>query len=143
MKRVLTSAIAAFGFFIGAGCNKSEPGGHPKSSASTSTNAETFTLSPPRMSTSLKPKESKAVKIDINRKDAFKEAVTLTATDVPPGLSVDEKTKVADSATKEVTFTVTAAENAQAADYIIKVSGKPEKPGKETITDVKITVDKP
>jgi len=156
MMRTFTAAIASLGLVVGTGCNKSEPGGHPSNRTSTNTNANThsstdthtsgdatFTLSPPRLSTSLKPRESKPVTIDINRKDAFKESVTLTASDVPPALTVEPKTKVADLNTKEVAFTVTAAENAQPGDYIIKVSAKPEHPGKDTITDVKITVEKP
>jgi len=136
MKLSLLASAALCASFLTLGCNKSEPGGVPGTDSS-------FTLSPPQMSTHLKPKESKVIKIDVNRKDSFNEAVVFMAKEVPNGLKVDEKSKTAAAGTKEVAFTVTAEENAQPGDYVIKVQAKPEKTGKETLTDVKVTVDKP
>lgn len=135
MKQTLLATAAAFGLCFSLGCNKSEPGG------AVGTNAE-FKVAPPTMATNLKPNESKQVTIDVERKDAFKESVTLTATEVPKGLKVDDKSKTAGSDVKQVSFLVSAEENAQPGDYIIKVSAKPEKTGQPTVADVKIHVQK-
>lgn len=135
MTKTLLATAAAFGLCFTLGCNQSEPGGAVGTDA-------TFKVAPPLMATNLKPNESKQVTIDVNRKDAFKESVTLTATEVPKGLKVDDKSKTATPDVKQVSFIVSAEENAQPGDYIIKVTAKPEKTGAETITDVKVKVEK-
>jgi hypothetical protein len=134
MKQTFAAIMVTFCSLLGAGCNKSEPGGVPGTDSS-------FTLSPG--SETLKPKESKSVKIGINRKDAFKEAVIFSVTDVPKGLKADLNSKSADAATKEITLIVSADDNAQPGDYVVKLTAKPEKTGKDTLTDVKIKVEKP
>jgi uncharacterized membrane protein len=133
MKQTLLAAAMAFGL-SSMGCgNKSEPGG---------VNADsTFTISTPGTATHLKPNSKKDVSVDIKRKDTYKEAIVLSC-DAPKGLKVDPATKTAEPSIKEMVFTVMAEENAQPGDYVIKVSAKPQT-GKETITDLKITVDKP
>lgn len=135
MKKTLLASLAAFGFAFAAGCNKSPEGGIPGSEAA-------FVIVPPTISTTIKPGQSETVKVDVNRKDAFNEAVTLTAKEVPQGLKVEESTKKADPGVKQVSFIVTAEPNAQPGSYVIKLHAKPEKTGKETLADVKVDVPK-
>jgi len=135
MKRIFVAAAMACGLLVGTGCNpnKSEtPGGQ----ASTE-----FKLSPPSTSTHLKANSNKDVSVGVDRKD-LKETVTVSVADVPKGLKVEPMSKTAEANIKEVVFKVMAEAEAQPGDYVIKVSGKPQT-GKETVADMKITVDKP
>jgi hypothetical protein len=133
MKKALISSAFTFALFV-VGCEKSEPGGLPGTSSS-------FELSKP--SETMKPSETKPVKIHIDRKSDFKEPVSFVVTEVPAGLKAEMAAKTADTNTKDVVLNVTAEKNAQPGDYVIKVTGKPEKTGKDTLTDVKIKVEKP
>jgi len=136
MRNILIAAAMACGFLVGTGCNKSEEGGQ------TGVRGGGFHLTMPTTNTHLKPKASKDVTIDVVRESNMNEAVTVSAVDVPKGLAVNPMSKTADAAAKQVTFTVTADENAQPGSYIVKMSAKPQT-GKDVVGDLKVEVDKP
>jgi hypothetical protein len=103
--------------------------------------AETFTLSVPSQSTTLKQGETKAVSISIKRDKTFDEDVTLTFADMPKGVTLDPASPVIKHGDTEAKLTLTAADDASLGDVTIKVTGHPTK-GADASNEFKLTVDK-
>ena len=137
MKRILMSAVvlAAAGLL---GCNQSERGG--KISDKTP-GKQTFTISAPNTSTTIKQGEKHAVKLTLDRGKEFKETVTLNA-DPSTGLSVDlDPKKVKPGDPEAVTAMVSVGKDAKEGDHMVKVTAKPET-GNAVDVEFKVTVAK-
>ena len=166
MKKLLTGcvvvALVAF-----TGCNKSPTGGGAGRSSTTGSRAsgtdtgkgatadtgkdtgksggifgakDTFKISAPVTSTTLKQGETKTATLKLNRESEFHEDVKLSF-ETPKGLKVEPnpvEVKASEKA-NDVEVRVTADKDAALGDHTIKVTGTPEK-GKPTSVDFKITV---
>lgn len=122
--------------------------GHPASGSDASNTfkitvekKETFTLSVPTFSTSVKQGETKAVSISINRDKHFDEAVTLKFADLPKGVTIEPVSPVIKQGEKEANLMLKADNDAAPGDFTIKVTGHPTK-GAVAMHDFKITVAK-
>jgi hypothetical protein len=102
---------------------------------------ETFTLSVPTFSTSLKQGESKAVTIGVKRGTGFDEDVSMRFSDVPKGVSIEPANPTIGHQDKEVKVTLKAAPDAALGDYMIKVIGHPAT-GADATNELKITIKK-
>ena len=83
----------------------------------------TFNLSVPRLSTSLKQGETKEVSIGIKRGKNFQEDVTLKFADGPQGVTLDPASPVIKHGDTEAKVTLKAAADASLGDFTVKVTG--------------------
>jgi len=102
---------------------------------------DTFSLSLPTGSTSIKQGESKTVTISITRGKNFDEDVGLKLQDAPKGITLDPAAPMIKHGDKETKVTIKAADDAALGDHTIHVVGHPTK-GADATGDFKITVDK-
>jgi uncharacterized membrane protein len=148
MKR-LVAGFLAVGFLGLAGCDTHSTPGGPGASNSTGSNTkptfgqadDTFTLSTPSLSTSIKQGEAKNVNIDIKRGKNFNEDVTLKLDGLPKGVTADPASPMIKHGDKEVTINLKAADDAGLGDHTVKVTGTPTK-GAPATSEFKITVNK-
>jgi uncharacterized membrane protein len=145
MKRLL-SVLAVAGILAFTGCdNKSSSGGpgatNSGKGAHLSQPEQTFKLSMPTFSTTIKQGESKDVKIGINRGTNFDQDVALKFEDVPKGLTIDAASAVIKHGDKEINVKLKAADDAAVGDHTIKVKGHPEK-GPDAGDVLKVKIDK-
>lgn len=85
---------------------------------------QTFTLSLPRLKTSIEQGGEETVKIDVNMGDEFQQEVTISV-EPPQGLTVAPKTARVTSETEEVSVVVKADADAAVGKKMISVVGKP------------------
>ncbi len=145
MKKIIASVFVA-GLVAATGCNPgATPGGKP---SETKANGETvkksmYTITGPGLTTSTSVKQGTSIKfnIGISRDSTFKDDVTVSAVEVPSGLTVSfEPKSFKGSETKEIEVTVKAADDAKVGAETFKVEGKSA--GSEpAFTPVKVTVD--
>lgn len=102
---------------------------------------DTFHLSPPLLSTSLKQGETKTVSIGIKRDKKFDQDVTIKFTDLPTGVTLDPAGAIIKHADTEAKFTLKAADDAALGNFDVKVMGHPTK-GADAANDLKLTVAK-
>lgn len=102
---------------------------------------ETFTVSVPLLSTSLKQGETKAVSISIKREKGFDEDVALKFDELPRGVTVEPASPVIKTGETEAKFTFKAADDAAVGDKAVKVTGHPGK-GADATQDFKLTIEK-
>lgn len=112
--------------------------GHPEMGADAAiefklsvTAKESFAVSVPRLSTSLKQGETQTVAIGISRDKHFTEDVTLTFGKLPEGVTIAPETAVLSSDSSESVFTLTGTEDASLGNFTVDVTGHPAK-GAET-----------
>jgi hypothetical protein len=122
--------------------------GHPTRGAEASkefkltvAHKDTFTLSVPLLSTTLKQGDTKAVSIGIKRDKSFDQDVTLQFTDVPKGVTLEPYSPVIKHGDTEAKFTLKASEDASVGDFGVKVTGHPAK-GADAANEFKLTVAK-
>jgi uncharacterized membrane protein len=139
-------SVAVLGILVAScGCNKSEPGGPGARSTANKTitgapKNETFRISAPATSTSIKQGEKKEVDLTVERSKDLRQDVTLSF-DAPKGVKVTPSTytvKASDSDTK-VRVTVEATKDAPVGEADVHVTAKPET-GAATTADFKINV---
>jgi uncharacterized membrane protein len=138
---VLGSALA-----LCLGCNESEPGG-PGATKPNNTNQvtgaprnETFRISAPATTTTLKQGEQKEVSVTIDRSSDFKQDVTMTFKG-DSGVNVTPATTTVPASNKDnkVKMTVSADPAAPIGEATIHVTGKPDS-GNATSVDFKVDV---
>jgi hypothetical protein len=146
MKKLISSFLA-IGLAALIGCdNKSTPGG-PGATDSGSKKPivgqadDTFTLSPPTLSTSLKQGETKSVSIGIKRGKNFDQDVSLKFEGMPKGVTIEPASSQIKHGESEAKISIKAADDAALDDHTIKVTGHPAN-GKDAMTEFKITVNK-
>jgi hypothetical protein len=139
---LLVMALVTF-----TGCNtKGTPGGP----GATDPNAkkplygqanDTFDLTRPTLSTTLKQGDTVESSIGIKRGKNFDQDVTLTFADVPKGVTIDPASPVIKHGDTETKFTLKAADDASLGDFAINVTGHPTK-GADASHEFKLTVAK-
>jgi len=145
MKKLITS-LCVVGLIASVGCNTSTTGGRTPTTSSTGShttmgNKESFKLSAPTMSTSIKQGTSEKVKVSISRGHDFKDNVKLTAKASDPKLHVTmEPTAFRGSETKDVEVTIHADDDAKVGDATVNITGIPEAGGHETTVAIPVTV---
>jgi len=153
-KSVGTAAIIS-ALLLAAGCDKkgstggpgvgTTTGTTPAGNATTATavinSSETFNVTVPSTSTTIKQGESKTVTVGIKRARDFDQAVSLKYSGQPAGVTIDPATSTIKSGDKDTTVAVTAAADAAPGEYVIKVTGHPAT-GEDSTADLKITIEK-
>jgi uncharacterized membrane protein len=130
--RILSLATALALGLGSAGCNNSPQGGNPGTS-------DSFKVTAPTMTTSLKQGEKETVTMNVTRGTDFKKNVDLKA-DAPKGLkAVLVSSKVAPSDPATISMTIEADKTCPLGDHIVKVTATPDS-GAATTVDVKVTV---
>lgn len=86
---------------------------------------DTFTLSMPTLSTSLKQGETKSVTVGITRGKNFDQDVTLKLADLPQGVTIEPAEPTIKHGESEATLSVKAADDAALGDFTINVVGHP------------------
>jgi hypothetical protein len=143
MKRSF-AGLLAMGLVAVAGCNQGTPGG-PGTSDPTAKKPlygqanNTFNLSVPAMSSSLKQGDTKEGSIAIKRGTNFDEDVTLKFADLPRGVTFEPASPVIKHGDTEVKFTLTAGDEATVGEFVVKVIGHPTKGG-DASSDFKLSV---
>ncbi len=143
MKRSFTGLLA-MALVAVTGCNQGTPGG-PGAADPTAKKPlygqanDTFHLSVPTLSTTLKQGETKEGSIGIKRGKNFDEDVTLTFADVPKGVTLDPASPVIKHGDTEAKFTLKGADDASLGDFTVKVTGHPTKGG-DASHEFKLTV---
>jgi hypothetical protein len=102
---------------------------------------DSFTLSVPRLSTSLKQGETKTVSIGIKRDKSFDQDVALKFGDMPTGVTLEPHAPVIKRGDAEAQVTLTGANDASLGNFAIKVTGHPAK-GADASNEFKLTVAK-
>ncbi len=100
---------------------------------------ETFSVSTPRLSTSLKQGETQTVSIGVSRDKNFTQDVTLTFGDLPEGVTISPESAVLNSDSSESDFTLTGTDDASLGNFTIKVMGHPAK-GADNSGEFKLAV---
>jgi hypothetical protein len=151
MMRSLLATLAAAGLLALAGCNNGTPGG-PGADTSRSTSKttrsatlgqaeETFSLSTPLLSTSIKQGESKVVDIGIKRGKNFDQDVSLKFEALPEGVTVEPAKPIIKHGDNDAKVTVKATDSAAVGDFTAKVIGHPAK-GVDATHNLTISVKK-
>jgi len=122
--------------------------GHPTNGADASSEfkltvakKDTFTLSAPFLSTTLKQGDTKEVTVGIKRDKDFDQDVALAFAELPTGVTIAPASAVIKHEDKEAKFTLKAGAEAAVGDFTVKVTGHPTK-GADASTELKITVAK-
>jgi uncharacterized membrane protein len=102
---------------------------------------DSFTLSVPHLSTSLKQGETQTASIGITRDKTFDQDVALTFSDMPTGVTLQPQAPVIKHGEAEAKVTLTAAGDAALGSFAIKVTGHPAK-GADASNELKLTVVK-
>ncbi len=120
--------------------------GHPSSGADatntfkiTVNKIDSFTVTVPTFSTTVKQGETTAVSIGIKRMKHFDEDVTLTFKDLPRGVTLDPASPVIKHGETDAKLMLKSEGGASLGDFTIKVTGHPTK-GADAAHDLKITV---
>ncbi len=102
---------------------------------------DTFTLSTPRLSTSLKQGETKSVSIGIKRDKTFDQDVALSFGEMPTGVTLEPAAPVIKQGDAETEITLTSADDASLGNFAIKLTGHPAV-GADASNELKLTVIK-
>jgi uncharacterized membrane protein len=143
--RSLTLGLAVCGALVLAGCNKSEPGGVTRPSNVTGSGKaatpESFKISAPTGTASIKQGASETFKIAVERGRDFKGDVELECS-VPEGAKLEANpsdTNVSSTDPGTVNVTLSADKDAPVGRHTITVTGRPDKGEKTSVTfDVQV-----
>ena len=102
---------------------------------------ESFTLSAPRFSTSLKQGETKTVMIGIKREKNFDQDVTLGFGEMPTGVTFKPSAPVIKNGETDAEITLTGAQDAALGEFDIKMTGHPAT-GTDTSNEFKLNIVK-
>jgi hypothetical protein len=132
MKKLI--AVAAMAALISTiGCDQSSTPGGPGATNSSAKKPmlgqtdDTFTLSAPSLSTSLKQGESHNLTIGIKRGTNFDADVTLKFEPMPKGVTIEPASPSIKHGDTDAKVTVKAADDAAVGDFTVKVMGHPSK----------------
>lgn len=100
---------------------------------------DTFTLSTPRLSTSVKQGTAQTVSIGISRDKTFDQDVALKFGDMPTGVTLEPAAPVIKAGAAETEITLTAADDAALGEFTIKVTGHPTE-GADAGNELKLTI---
>lgn len=100
---------------------------------------DTFKLTVPRLSTTIKQGETKTASVGLKREKKFDQDVTLKFGELPTGVTLEPVTSDIKHGESEAQFAVTATDDAALGDFTIKVTGHPTS-GADATTEFKLTV---
>lgn len=100
---------------------------------------DTFSLSLPLLSTTVKQGESQTFAVGINRDKTFDEDVSLLFGELPSGISMEPTAPVIKRGETEAKIVLTGTGDAALGNFDIKVTGHPQK-GADASSDLKLTV---
>lgn len=103
---------------------------------------DTFHLSIPGSTKTLKQGESQTVSVDIKRDKRFDQDVALQYSELPAGISLEPSDPVIKNGETDSLLTLKAADDAALGEFTIKVVGQPTK-GADAHTELKMIVIKP
>ena len=135
MKNMFAATAAALLAVTSIACNKSPEGGSPGTK-------DSFTVSGPTTSTSIKQGNKETVTVTLNRGSDFKKKVSLDVKAPDKVKATLDKSSVAAGDDKDVKLTIDVDKEAPVGDHIITVTATPEA-GAATKLDVKLSVVKP
>ena len=135
MNKFLVAAGAALFALTSVGCNKSPEGGSPGTK-------DSFTISGPTTTTTIKQGNKETVTITLNRGSDFKKKVTLAVATPDKVKGTFDRSSVAASEDKDVKLTLDVDKDAAVGDHMVKVTGTPES-GSPTSMEFKLTIAKP
>jgi len=101
---------------------------------------ETFKVTVPTLSTSIKQAESTTVTIGISRGTNFDDDVSLKLGKLPEGVTVDPAQPTIPHGSSEVKVSVMAAADAAVGDFTVPVTGVPAKGGANAENELKLTI---
>lgn len=125
------------------GCTQGTPGG-PGTTEDKPTFGQaddTFNLSVPRTSTSLKQGEQTEATIGIKRAKNFDQDVALKFEDVPKGVTIEPTSHKINRSDTDARVTFKAGDEAELGDFKVKVTGHPTK-GSDAQVEFKLTIVK-
>jgi hypothetical protein len=102
---------------------------------------DSFSLSVPLLSTSIKQNETKAISIGISRDKTFASDVTLSFGELPPGITMEPSESIIVHGAEEAKVNLTAAADAALGDFTIKMAGH-SATGLDASKELKLTVVK-
>lgn len=102
---------------------------------------DSFTLSVPRSTSSLKQGKTLPIAIGVNRQKTFDQDVELKFLDLPTGVTIEPAGSVVKQGEKEARFTLTALDDAALGSFAVKVTGHPET-GADASSEFTLTVAK-
>jgi len=102
---------------------------------------ESFTLSVPVLTTTLKQGGKQAIAIGIRSDKTFDQNVSLTFSDVPKGVTFEPVRPVIKHGDGETTVTLHGADDAAVGNFAIHITGSPTK-GVDATREMKLTVTK-
>lgn len=146
MKR-LTAVILTGAILVATGCNNNSsksggPGATNREGVHITQQENSFSLSPPKLSSSVKQGEKQNVTIGISRGKGFDEDVVLSFGELPKGVTITPANPTIKHGDKDLTLALDAAKDAALGDHEIHITAKPSK-GPEAKDSFKITVKKP
>jgi uncharacterized membrane protein len=137
--------LLLLGLVAFTGCDKGTQGGpgatNPSNRNGIGQADDTFKLTTPTFSTSLKQGESKVVDIGIKRGKNFDQDVSLKFDNLPKGVSVEPAAPALKHGDDDAKVTIKAANDAAVGDFTVKVTGHPAK-GADAANELKLTVEK-
>jgi uncharacterized membrane protein len=133
MRYGLSLAALAAAFLVG--CNKTPEGGDTAT-------GNTFTISGPDTSTTIKQGDTESVKITLNRNKGFNQNVKLAAKPASDKIKAEFKdSAIATTDPAEQSLAITVDKDAPEGDHTVNVTGTPDS-GKAVSLDVKVKVAK-
>lgn len=100
---------------------------------------DSFSLSVPRLSTSFRQSETKAVSIGINRDKTFTSDVVLQFAELPTGVTMEPASPVIKEGEAETAVTLTAAADAALGDFTVMITGHPAT-GLDATKELKLSI---
>ncbi len=100
---------------------------------------DTFTLTTPLLSTSLKQNESKSFSIGISRDKTFNSDVELRFGELPKGVTMVPEFPVLKQGADDINVTLTATTDAALGDFTIRITGHPST-GLDATRDLQLSV---
>ncbi len=116
-------ALVTAGMMVLGGCGQNSTPGGPGATEHTTNkpvigeNDNSFRLSTPTLSTSIKQGETKDVKIGISRGNNFDQDVALKFSDLPQGVTIDSNGATLKHDAKDLQVTINAAPDAAVGDF--------------------------
>jgi hypothetical protein len=145
-------AVAALALLAPAGCGRGATGGpgagpaeaqkpKPGRAGRAARPGDTFSLSVPRLTTTVRRGGSKGFTVGVVPGEWFNHDVGLTFDRLPAGVTVEPAQPIIKHGEGGARLTVRAAAGAAAGDFVVKVTGRPQA-GEDATDRMKLTVEK-
>jgi uncharacterized membrane protein len=106
------------------------------------TNENTFTLNTPTLATDIKQGETKVISLGISRGKNFGQDVKLEITGAPQGVKITSPSTEFKASQEKMDISIEATKDAALGEYVVTLTGTPEKDGAKATSQLKINVKK-